>query len=209
MVTRPLSRIISGLMAMLLFAALHVGALSPATAADFDKGMAANQNVDTGQLLAKWLPLANEGNAVAQFIVGYVFFNGIGVPKDSIVSEKWYRRSAENGFAGAQHNLALMYFDGDGVQQNYNEAIKWFRLAAKQGDVVAQYNLGVIFSNGDGVAQHYVTAHMWLNVAASTGNLSAVQMRNEISAKMSPAAISEAQALAQRCLASNYQECGD
>ena len=70
MITHPRPCFTSGLMAMLLFAALHVGALSPATAADFDKGMTAYRSGDYQAALAEWRLLAESGHATVQYNLG-------------------------------------------------------------------------------------------------------------------------------------------
>ena len=78
MITHPRPWFTSGLMAMLLFAALHVGALSPATAADFDKGMTAYRSGDYQAALAEWRPLAESGHAAAQNNLGFMYAKGHG-----------------------------------------------------------------------------------------------------------------------------------
>ena len=105
MVTHPRPWFTSGLMAMLLFAALHVGALSPATAADFDKGMTAYRSGDYQAALAEWRPLAESGHATAQYNLGLMYEQGMGVPQDHARAVAWYRRAAEHGYVKAQHNL--------------------------------------------------------------------------------------------------------
>jgi uncharacterized protein len=88
------------------------------------------------------------------------------------------------------------------VPGDYVEAVRWFRLAADQGDSNAQYTLGVMYSIGAGVPQDYVQAHMWLDLAAASTDSKkeqrdlAVQDRDRIASKMTPAQIAEAQKLA-------------
>ena len=86
MITHPRPWFTSGLMAMLLFAALHVGALSPATAADFDKGMKAYRSGDCQAALAEWRPLAESGHATAQYNLGVMYVMGRGVPQDYVMA---------------------------------------------------------------------------------------------------------------------------
>ena len=76
---------------------------------------------------------AEQGDAVAQYNLGYAYHNGEGVPQDYSEAVKWYRRAAEQGNAGAQLNLGVMYSNGEGVPQNYREAYIWFSLAAANG----------------------------------------------------------------------------
>ena len=64
-----------------------------------------------------------------------------------------------------------------------------------------------MYRNGWGVPQDYVYAHMWYNIAATNGSGDASDYRQGISELMTSAQINQAQALAQKCLASNYQQC--
>ncbi len=115
---------------------------------------------------------------------------------------KWFRKAAEQGVARAQFNLGAMYGRGQGVPQDYAEAVKWFRKAAEQGNAHAQTSLGFMYSKGRGVPQDYVQAHMWYTLAASrlppgTDRDGAVQNRDIVAARMTPAQIAKAQQLAR------------
>ena len=55
------------------------------------------------------LPLAEQGDASAQFNLGLRYDKGQGVPQDYKEAVKWYRISAEQGYAVAKLNLGLMY----------------------------------------------------------------------------------------------------
>jgi len=164
---------------------------------DFQDGFDAYQKQDYKTAYKLWLPLAEQGNARAQFNLGLMYDKGRGVPQDDKEAVKWCRLSAEQGDAKAQYNLALMYEDGRGVPQNYKEAVRLYRLSAEQGDALAQYNLGFMYFNGRGVPQDYVLAHMWWNISGSSGYKDAVKNRNIVEKKMSPQQIEEAQEMAR------------
>ena len=83
---------------------------------------------------AEWLPLAELGDAEAQYNLGVMHDEGAGVDQDLTSAADWYRRAAEQGFIDAQTNLGMMYYHGQGVPCDYREAVRWFRLAADQGD---------------------------------------------------------------------------
>jgi hypothetical protein len=51
---------------------------------------------------------AEQGNADAQFILGYAYESGEGVPQDDKEAFKWHRKAAEQGNAQAQSNLDLL-----------------------------------------------------------------------------------------------------
>ena len=55
------------------------------------------------------LPLAEQGDAAAQYNLGLMYYTGQGVPQDYKEAVKWYRLSAEQGDATAQYNLGVMY----------------------------------------------------------------------------------------------------
>ena len=82
----------------------------------------------------RWFHLAAEqGDATAQFNLGFMYANGEGVPKDAAEAVRWYRLAAEQGLAIAQFNLGNMYANGRGVLKDDAEAVRWYRLAAEQG----------------------------------------------------------------------------
>jgi TPR repeat protein len=122
-----------------------------------------------------FLLAANEfGSSEAQLLLGAMYHEGKGVTQDYIESEKWFRKSAEQGNAVAQRYLGQIYEEGrNGIPQNYFEAIKWFRLAADQGDAEAQYSIGSMFRKGIGLSQDYAEAMKWYRLAANQDNSNA------------------------------------
>ncbi len=92
----------------------------------------------------EWLPLAELGDAEAQYNIGVLFDEGAGVDQDLALAADWYRRAGEQGFLDAQTNLGMMYYHGQGVDHDLQEAAKWFRMAADQGDAEAERYLGLI-----------------------------------------------------------------
>ena len=190
-----------------IFAA--VLALMPLAASgqDFDARWAAYERGDFDVALKEWRPLAEHGDADAQFNLGMMYDNGQGVPQDNAEAMRWFRLAAKQGVALAQYYLGRMYAYGQGVPQDHAEAVRWYRLAAEQGDADAQSNLGVMYGFGQGVPQDYVTAHMWFNSAAADGVSGAADNRDFAASKMTAADISEAQRRAGVCLKSGYSDC--
>lgn len=74
-------------------------------------------------------PLAEGGNAHAQFALGFIYDTSKEISQDDFEAAKWYRKAAEQGVVGAQYNLGAMYADGHGVPQDYLEAYKWLTIA--------------------------------------------------------------------------------
>ena len=183
---------------------LIFGTAGTSHSADFDKGWKAYQTEDYATALREWTPLAEQGDAEAQFSLGVMYEHGQGVPQDNKAAVKLYRLAAEQGVAKAQFNLGVMYHKGQGVPQDYKTAVKLYRLAAEQGFAKAQFNLGVMYHKGQGVPQNHTHAHMWLNIARSDGYKKAAEAIKILGKIMSPAQITMAQGLARECVAKNY-----
>ncbi len=110
--------------------------------------------------------------------------------------------NANKGDADAQFWLGTMYYDGKGVPQDYKEAVKWFTMAAEQGHAYAQLYLGRIHYNGDGVPQDYTEAYKWVLLAQMNGE-DVSKLKQDLTAKMTPVQIAEAQKLAKEFGAKN------
>jgi uncharacterized protein len=194
---------------------LVVGIGTDAIAGPFEDALAAAQSGDYST--ANWAlrPLADHGNAVAQFDLGSMYESGHGVPQDYIAAMKWFRLAAEQGNAMAQYDLGSMYYNGHGVAQDYTEAAKWFQRAAEQDYAWAQFYFGFFLANGFGVPKDLIQAHLWLNLATishfdppfgslrimdekerrALGNL-ATGARDKVEKEMTKDQIAEAQMLA-------------
>ena len=107
---------------------------SPVAAGPVEDAIAAQGRGDYATALRLFRPLADQGDALAQYNLGVMYSNGQGVPQNYAEAMKWYRLAANQGDADAQYNLGVMYDNGQGVPQDYAEAVKWYRLAADQGN---------------------------------------------------------------------------
>lgn len=112
----------------------------PQIAADVREGYEAYKKGDFVNSLKEFQPLADQGDADAQYYLGLMFARGKGVSKDYIQAVNWYTKAAEQGHTKAQHNLGFLYASGQGVVQDYTKAYAWWNLAALQGDEDAKQN---------------------------------------------------------------------
>ena len=129
------------------------------------------------------IKVAEQGDADAQYELGVMYNNGMGVEQNDETSVIWYTLSAEQGFASAQYNLGVMYNDERCVpraRSNDATAVKWYTLAAEQGHAEAQWNLGIMYEWGDGVEISYKEAVKWFTKAAEKGHAKAqLHLENE------------------------------
>jgi TPR repeat protein len=94
--------------------------------------------------LKEFRPLAEQGDASAQYNLGVMYGNGEGVIQDYKAAFKWYKLAAEQGHAKAQYDLGVMYYNGQGVIQDYTHAHMWANIAASQGHKLAVKNRDII-----------------------------------------------------------------
>ena len=188
------------------FFALAIMALAvPAHAGPFEDGLAAYNRGDYATALQVWRPLAEQGDARAQFNLSFMYEDGRGVSQNYAEAVKWYRRAALQGWALAEYSLGQMHRDGQAVPQDYAEAAKWYRKAAEQGNAYAQYSLGLMYHDGVGAPQDIVQAHMWFDLAAAQGNVMAQENRNKAANNMTPDQIAEAQRMAREWMERHQQ----
>ena len=174
---------------------------------NFKTGIADYKKTDFANVIDKWILLAENGNAEAQYFLGLIYYKGKGVSQDYKVALKWYTLAAEQSNAVAQYNLGIMYSFGLGVVPNYKKALKWYNLSSEQGNTFAQYNLGRLYYLGNGVRENMVYAHMWVNLASSNEFEMAKQLMELITELMTPSQIEEAERLARECVKKNYKGC--
>ena len=164
---------------------------------DFKDALDAFDREDYEALYKLTLPLAEKGNAKAQYMLGGMYSEGLGGAQDDKKAARWYRLAAEQGDAKAQHQLGIVYHFGRGVPQDDKEAVKWSKIAAEQGLAEAQYNLGLMYYHGEGIPQDYVLAYMWWNLSGSQGQKSARENRDILEEEMTQQQVAKAQRLAR------------
>ena len=140
-----------------------------ASLAGLDEGLSALSKGNYSAAAKELRPLAERGNAEAQYRVGLMHEFGRGYPVDKAQAVAWLRKAAAQDHAAAQQELGVIYATGDGVAKNDAEAVSWFRKSATQGNAAAQYNLGLMIAKGAGVRNDDVEAIAWFRKAATQG----------------------------------------
>ena len=104
-------------------------------------------NLDVNQYhrhAVKWFSkAAKQGDPAAEFNLGMMYKNGMGVVQNYEEAVKWFRKSAEKGFKDAQFNLGLMYQRGKGIKQDHIHAHMWFSIASVNGEYSSYLTRGL------------------------------------------------------------------
>jgi uncharacterized protein len=106
-----------------------------ANAGQLEDGTAAHDRGDYAAAVTLWRPLANQGVAQAQYLLGTMYENGKGVAQDYREAMKCYRLAADYpGYAAPLYALGFIYVNGHGVAQDNVHAYMWYNIAASSGD---------------------------------------------------------------------------
>jgi len=100
--------------------------------------------------LQKWSSL---GKSWAQFKLGTLYLQGLGVKKDPKGAYALMKLAADQGHHSAQFNLGGMYHRGEGVVKSDALGFKFYKLSADQGHAGGQLRVGFCYYSGTGVEQ--------------------------------------------------------
>jgi TPR repeat protein len=179
--------------------ALIVFLYTALSAQDIRAALDAYARRDYIQALSQARPLAEQGHAVAQGLLGVMYEYGQGVSKDYREALRWYHKAAEQGMAPAQFSVGEAYALGREVTKDDQEAVRWYRRSAEQNYAAAQLKLGAAYFLGRGVPRNLVQAYMWLSLASEKEHqeqAAARQGRDEVERKMTADELKEARRLA-------------
>jgi len=156
---------------------------APAAAQDVQTGIAAWQAGNYEGAVAAWRPLAEAGNADAQFNLAQAYRLGRGVPQNVGLAEQWFERAARQRHEQAGASLGLLLFQNGRAR----EAMPWIQAAALRGDPRAQYVFGTALFNGDVVRRDLPRAYALMSQAAAQGFPQAQAQLEQMEAQLSPA----------------------
>jgi TPR repeat protein len=181
------------IVAISLAIGLQQGAL-----AGFLEGANAYNARDYAVALREITPLAKNGHADAQHLLGLMYYMGRGVARDYKQAMWWHKKAAQQGKADAQYVVGAMYYTGNAVPQDHKAAVLWFRKAAEQNHAEAQHALGLMYRyHVAGMPQDMVLAYMLWNLAAASGNINATNQRAQIAKIMTQEQIEEGQSMSR------------
>ena len=134
-------------------------------ASDTQMGYMLFSNKDYKNALPYLQKEAAQGYDKSQYALGWMYWTGTGVDKNSLHAYRWFEPSAKQGNVYAQYCLAQWYDKG----KNYEKAREWCEKAAEK-DLGLAYNLlGTYYHNGRGVNKDYKKAMELYLKAADKG----------------------------------------
>lgn len=136
--------------------------------------------VDYQKAAAWFREAAVSGVANAQYNLGVLYHQGLGVKQDIDTAFGWYRAAADQGHPEAQYNLGIAYIEGIGSPYDPAKAAGYFKNAARAGILEAAYNLGLIYENGLLGSAQPGEALKWYKLAADLGSAEGKAALNQL-----------------------------
>jgi uncharacterized protein len=152
---------------------------SGAKAGQVSAGMRAFTRHEYARAASLLVVEAERGSPVAQTYLGYLYQNGLGVPRDYVIAASWLHQAAEQGEPTGQFLLGLLFDKGYGVPLDWMEAEVWLNLAAAHAGGRQEEYFGRVRDSVaqkltlDQLAETQRRAAAWTPVAGQLGPLSA------------------------------------
>jgi TPR repeat protein len=171
----------------------------------FESGIEAANSNNMPLAYKEFLAGAKEGHIYAQYNVGLMYEQGLGISKDAKEAVYWYNQSALQGNSAAQFNLGVCFENGIGTTVDFEKANEWYRKASAQGDGLAVGNLGMLYIRGQGVKENKIAGLALLILSTTMDTSSENQAKINISktSGLSVAMVTEAQALSDQMIETN------
>lgn len=132
---------------------------------------------DYAQAVKLYRPLAEKGNADAQYVLGMMYRAGRGVERNNNEAKKWYQLASEQGQPMAQFYLGWMHARGDkSVPKDYVKAYMWINIAIA-------------------------------NVSIEAARKEFIVDRDALANAMTAEQVDQAQELAKKCTAKKFKGC--
>ncbi len=112
---------------------------------------------------------AEKNDPQAHTLLGRLYSDGLGVPRDIAKAADWYRRGAKLGDPEAMFALGVILVAGRGIKKDQAGAARMFEQAARKGHAAAHYNLALLFLSGKGKPENPFRAAQHLEYAARKG----------------------------------------
>lgn len=125
----------------------------------FEEGAAANRMA------------ADKGDPQAQHILGTLYIDGKGVPRDSKEALKWLKKAADQGFELSIDAIGRIYADGQGVKKDPEQAFEWHKKGADRGNPNCQYIVGWDYKYGAGTKPDNMKSFKYHQMAAQMGEV--------------------------------------
>ncbi len=95
--------------------------------------------------------MVERGKPEALFVLGRMYYLGLGFEKDIRKAAECYERGAKLGDAACLEQVGDCYLKGKGVEKDVSKAIEYYKKATEYGSTSAMERLAMLYSEGEEV----------------------------------------------------------
>jgi len=117
--------------------------------------------------------VTNGADPKAMTLLGELYADGLGVPRDDRRAAEWYGLAAARGDSNAMFALAMFALNGRAGTRDREASTRWLAAAAKLGHPLAAYDLALLYIEGQMFPQDFSRAAELLRIAAQRGSADA------------------------------------
>jgi uncharacterized protein len=133
-----------------LVAAAVVLLSGPVYADDIDDAIDSMRAGNFAEAYCILKPYAENGDAEAQYNIGWMYLNGYGLAMNDRLALKWWQRASSQGYTDAIFSIAMLYSLGEGqVKKDMDKAIEYYLLALQAGHEDASMIIRSMLSRDD------------------------------------------------------------
>lgn len=103
-----------------------------AAAKDLDDAVGAMRTGNFAVAYCIMRPLADSGDADAQYNIGWMYLNGYGLRIDDSLALEWWQKASQQGHTDASFSIGMLYSLGEGeVAKDLDKALDYYLIAVE------------------------------------------------------------------------------
>ena len=123
---------------------------------------------------------SQRGNHEAQYRIGLMYRDGVGISKDDKEAAYWFRKAASNGHVESEYEIGLCFLQGRGVLQDMRVGAEWLWRAADNGHARSALYVARMYRDGKGMNKDLRKALRYMRLAAESGEEEAIKELPEL-----------------------------
>ena len=150
---------------------------------------------------------AANGDTKANYNLGIMYRDGLGVKKDDVQSLVHFIEAAENRHMLGNYAVGLALLTGKGSDIDVETGIHYLTEAALLGHAISPVEIGRLYFRGRIVEKNFVAAHFWWSLAHDRNAPSASKKLGTLLSKMTQEQKKQAFLLQNKCKKLTLRQC--
>ncbi|WP_400233729.1 ATP-binding cassette domain-containing protein [Methanomethylophilus alvi] len=139
-----------------------------------------NSEEDRLESFMWFMDCAKNGYIDAEFQIGIMYRDGVGIEANSSEAAKWFTMASESNHIGALIELSNMYLKGNGIERSPEKAFALMKKASNYRNPIACLLLGKMILGGIGTKVDKELAGKYLEISAEHGNIQSILEKDRI-----------------------------